>query len=406
METFDVFINHRNKDRALAGMVYMYLQGKGVRPFWDRHSIPQVKAQAYIEEAVKNTPVFLCVLTKGALDNINPSNVNDVYYRELELAFESNKKIISIFVGDTGDAKEKKAVFPDSLPYKIDGIRNCEYYSIDDKLEHFFDVMEKLWEQDLNELSIFDWKNRIIADGHTLVASRKRIENVYATPAFQYGAELVNSAENNTIFTGQQIIKSIHMACAAANMAFLPESHMIDKFSNDGGRLAKIFRMLLNDKDFSFEAITNAPYSPATLDQINTGKFGSTALEHNPQAAFFGTYGRVYDLITNDPIYQTAFNEGRFKYFVTESMMPFSVLQIIYKSQWEKYNHVKIDFYSEGIASTQDRRSMIIFEQDDKENYDFFVQHYNHLRDYQKSNLLKEQHHDKWIQLWRDFQTN
>ena len=69
--------------------------------------------------------------------------------------------------------------------------------------------------------------------------------------------------------------------------------------------------------------------------------------------------------------------------------------------------YIKIDLYSYDIDSSVDRRSMMIFEKDDKENYTFFENQIKNLRTKQnrnKSNKIIEENHDKWIKKWNELQ--
>lgn len=45
---------------------------------------------------------------------------------------------------------------------------------------------------------------------------------------------------------------------------------------------------------------------------------------------------------------------------------------MIYNPQWNGMDHVKADFYNEGITSNMDRRCMLFFANSDADNYNFF----------------------------------
>ena len=77
---------------------------------------------------------------------------------------------------------------------------------------------------------------------------------------------------------------------------------------------------------------------------------------------------------------------------------------MVYKDGWEEFNHVKVDLYSLDLDSSVERRSMIIFEKDDKINYDFFVHQFMYLRrdEFRKrSEQLKKKKTDKWLSEWK-----
>lgn len=73
---------------------------------------------------------------------------------------------------------------------------------------------------------------------------------------------------------------------------------------------------------------------------------------------------------------------------------------MIYKPQWNGMDHVKVDFYNEGITSNMDRRCMLFFANSDADNYNFFVQRYEYLRDPRRSAKLIRENRDKWLAEW------
>lgn len=399
-EKFGVFIHHRRSHRELAGMVYTYFSRKGFKPFWDIQSLSQGDFPEAINHAISNAPYFLCILTKDALNSMNPSNPHDIYYKELELAFQSGCEILVIADDDFA--------FPKELPLRVSGIKNKQLRRIRSDLSNFFYEMEllssKMSLDELKHKDVIDWKEYVTLNQNSLVTSRANMETNIVTLSDQYGADFIQSVKRNLPFEGQQRVSSVRMACSAANMIFLPYRTIIDQgtYVYDREMISRVYRTLLQDKDFSFEVITNAPFSIATKDQIDNEKFGSRTPQtraDDPEIAFLGTYGRVYDLITSDSVYKQAWADRRFSYFVTEAVMPFSILHVKYKPEWEGFNHIKIDLYSMGIPTTASRRTMVFFEKDNKDNYDFFVNHYDAL--WNKSTATPSKHNE-WLSLWEE----
>lgn len=395
MQKHGIFINHRHNHRLLAGRIYDFFLGKGMEPFLDVYSLQQGHYQTELSEQIKNAPYFLCVLTKGALDDLDE---NDVYYKEIETAFDSEREILVIISEDFE--------FPKELPPKISELYNCQYYIILNNMSNFYHEMEKLCQNDicLEKLEpVINWRKRAQALGKTSVLSRKNMENSIATLNNRFGKEFVDCVRDGKPFNGEFRIKHVHMSCYSANLIFTPDQSMVDERAYDRGMMFNIFAYLLQDNDFSLEIVTNAPNCFAAKDAIENEKLGNSSLEEYPEAVFLSSYASINALIQNDPIYQKATKERRFRFMITENVMPYAIFQITYKQGWEELNHVKVDLYSEGLVSNMERRSMLFFERDDKENYDFFVNRYNYLRNPKKSKELMKQYHDSWIQQWNDY---
>ena len=104
-----------------------------------------------------------------------------------------------------------------------------------------------------------------------------------------------------------------------------------------------------------------------------------------------------------DP-YKTAEEQNRFQFTLSNCVMPFSIFRVIYKAGWEELNHVKVDLYSLNLDSSSDRRSILIFEKDDRVNYEYFANQFKYLWDKDfgnTSNLIKK--YDKtWLQKWEE----
>ena len=131
-------------------------------------------------------------------------------------------------------------------------------------------------------------------------------------------------------------------------------------------------------------------------------KLGNSSLESCPEAVFYGSYAGVKGLMENDPVFSAAAKEKRFKFMVTESVLPYALFQIVYKDNWKEYNHIKVDLYSSGMDSNMNRRSMVVFESADEENYNFFASRYNYIRNARESKALITLHNDEWLAKWEE----
>ena len=158
------------------------------------------------------------------------------------------------------------------------------------------------------------------------------------------------------------------------------------------------------DEEFSLEIVINAPGSVGMQDAIDHKKLGNSALEAYPEAIFLSSYCNIQRLIREDPVFGKAYREKRFRFMVTESVLPYALFQMEYKPGFEAYSHMKVDLYSEGLVSNMDRRCMMIFKETDPENYSFFVERYKCVRNVRESRRLIAENHERWLQEWADMQ--
>lgn len=114
------------------------------------------------------------------------------------------------------------------------------------------------------------------------------------------------------------------------------------------------------------------------------------------------SYASIAQLIRTEP-YETAHRLRRFSFLVTDCALPYAMFQVVYKKGFEEYNHIKIDLYSCGIDTTKERRSMLIFERDNVDNYNFFngqIKLFNNGEARARSKQMIEENHRRWIEAW------
>ena len=125
----------------------------------------------------------------------------------------------------------------------------------------------------------------------------------------------------------------------------------------------------------------------------------------NEEAVFLNTYANINRMIESGP-YKTASKERRFTFTVTECVLPYAMFQIVYDEENREKNHIKVDLYSCNMASSADRRTMVIFMREDQENYDFFenqIKFFNSREMRKRSFELISQNHDRLMQAWTEY---
>lgn len=405
---YGIFISykHRSCNKHLAGRIYDFFKNKGINPFMDDHVISGPPDwQARLDQAIRSAPYFLCVLTKdGARALVEDPKC--VFYWENKLAVEINRTIIVLHEETT---KNYNTNVVEKLPEEIrEGFRHAEAFPIPERSDDFSHRLETILNcLNLNILrNLLNWRERIHANANVLMLQREELHRGYATLESRFGSYLVQSARNHTDIQGFQIIKEIDMACYAANLIFTPKRDMVDRNCNDLGVLFDIFEQLLKDDEFTLRLVMNAPGQTAAKDAIRFRKLGNSSFEEHLEAVFLSSYVKLRELSEKDP-YRTARLSHRFTLTLTECVLPYSILHVIYKEGWEEFNHVKLDFYSFDIDSSEERRSVVIFERDNKENYDFFVHQFAYLRRdeaRQASMQLIKENDESWHQQWNKLQ--
>ena len=61
---------------------------------------------------------------------------------------------------------------------------------------------------------------------------------------------------------------------------------------------------------------------------------------------------------------------------VMKTSMPFAIFNVEFLGDAQRFNHVKVDLYSAELDDEDNRRSFVIWQEDDPENYQFFVHNF------------------------------
>ena len=395
MGKHSVFISYRHADWALAGRIYDFLEERGLCPFWDATTMRQGSFPDTLEQAIRQSPYFLCVLTENTFSRMSP---DDWLYKEVKIALSCPDKEI-LLIADPSFS------WPSNMPEEIVQIQNHHYDVVDRAT--FRNVMWQICQRsiDWNKLTgTLDWRKRLNSLSNVYLTDRERIERTLAPLSDRFGVDLVESIRQKKEFSGENQIRFIHMSCYAASIIFSPQQNMVDERAYDLGMMFNIFAQLLRDEEFSLEIIINAPGCTAAQDAVEHDKLGNSALEACPEAIFLSSYANISRLIQEEPVFRNAFQQKRFRFMVTENVLPYALFQVEYKPGYEENSHIKIDLYSEGLSSNMDRRCMLIFKQDDPENHNFFVRRYEYTRNVKESARLIKKNHENWLAQWKQLQ--
>lgn len=404
--TYGVFINYKHTHKHLAGRIYDFFVTKGAGPFMDDYAMNQDRDyRERLLHEVRNAPYFLCLLTEDAVEelctlNDSSDNEENIYFEEIKTAFESARKILVLTYGNINYDVLKK------LPESISGIKYINHYKIPEENRLFYNVMDNLCTNDVDDEVLKDvvsWRGLNKSKANVLISSRKEIEEKFGTYNMIFGTDYITAIMNNAESVGMNRVKEINLVCYAATAVLCNNRQYIDRLAYDHGVLFKIFSCLLKDQEFSLRLVINAPLSSATADTIRYSKLGNSAFAaDDEEQIFLNSYASIAQLIHTEP-YETAHRLRRFSFLVTDCALPYAMFQVVYKKGFEEYNHIKIDLYSCGIDTTKERRSMLIFERDNVDNYNFFngqIKLFNNGEARARSKQMIEENHRRWIEAW------
>jgi len=99
---YDIFISYRRDGGAqYARTLQLMLEKKGYKVFLDYDELKDEKFSPQIEAAIKNSTIYLILLTKGSMTRC--TNEGDWVRREIEIAIENGKRIVPVNPDDTYD---------------------------------------------------------------------------------------------------------------------------------------------------------------------------------------------------------------------------------------------------------------------------------------------------------------
>jgi len=192
-------------------------------------------------------------------------------------------------------------------------------------------------------------------------------------------------------------IAHIKILNLASNLLVNPEYAERQHLDQDPTNLSEVMYSLLKDTTHVAIQLILLEPNKTTLKDTKS-KIANSRV--NSDGSIYSAQHEIYELITKNEIYKTACKKPiRFNYYVTDIIPPFAIFNVEFKGSHSYLNHVKIDLYSADLSSENDRRSMVIWEMNDKENYDFFVNNFNNIRR-NHARSPREDELKKWSDIW------
>lgn len=180
---------------------------------------------------------------------------------------------------------------------------------------------------------------------------------------------------------------------------------MINPENADVGHIGKIslreaIQKTMTDASIKFELILMNPNKNNLLDAESkiANKYGGMA-----KGTVYSALATMYDNLTNDTIYKKLYEKNWFDFYTMKISMPFGILNIEFTEEYKRFNHIKVDLYSAEIGNEDERRSFIIWEKDDPENYRFFTDNFNHIKQSERiCTRVKDKELAAWAKTWKE----
>lgn len=138
-------------------------------------------------------------------------------------------------------------------------------------------------------------------------------------------------------------------------------------------QLSDVLKMILSKTKAKVEYILTEPnpynLTDAATKIVNKGA-GST------EQTIISALREMYSKLTTNTVYQKRYKNVpvTFYLYLLKISMPYGILNVEFGNR--KYNHVKVDLYSCALTEDHERRSFIIWQEDDPDNYNFFINNF------------------------------
>lgn len=169
-------------------------------------------------------------------------------------------------------------------------------------------------------------------------------------------------------------IREIRLMNICSNFIIAPSAINITHDVDDVKISDSIEKILKNGR-VGFNLILIEP-NQYNLKDINTKIACRTKGSSKEQ--LYSSLNALYEkLKDNNSIYSQLSKKGQFALYLMKISMPYAIFNVVFSHDYKEYNHVKVDLYSAAINNENERRSFIIWQKDDPDNYKFFVDNFD-----------------------------
>lgn len=197
-------------------------------------------------------------------------------------------------------------------------------------------------------------------------------------------------------------IRHIRIMNFASNLVVNPEIGEIGHIPSKDIHLSDAIEKIMQETNADIELILTQPnkYNLKDLEtKVANLKAGSS------KGTLYSAFGTLYKNLTSDTIYakHSSSIPVSFHLYVMKTSMPFGIFNVEFQEETRNFNHVKVDLYSAALDNEDSRRSFVIWQDEDPENYQFFVDNFTNIK---KSSILCEKIRldmlKKWANEWEN----
>ena len=227
----------------------------------------------------------------------------------------------------------------------------------------------------------------IVGEKNVLMLPRREIHNCYSIDSrLHIGDGLYKQ------------IRRIRIMNFASNLVINPEIGEIGHIPTKDISLSDVIEKIMSETNATVELILTQPneYNIKDLEtKIANLRAGSSG------GALYSALATLYKNLSTNTIYaqRSTSTPVLFQLYVMKTSMPFGIFNVEFLGDARRLNHVKVDLYSAVLDNEDDRRSFIIWQDEDPENYQFFVHNFANIK---KNPLLCEEAKLDMLKSWAE----
>lgn len=199
-------------------------------------------------------------------------------------------------------------------------------------------------------------------------------------------------------------ISHIRIMNFASNLMINPEIGEAGHMHQDDIPLSDAIEKVMRETNALVELILTEP-NKYNLDDLKTKIANKRA--GSSDGALFSALATMYTNLSTDTIYSRRYKSVPilFRFYVMKTSIPFGIFNVEFLGDAKSQNHVQVDLYSAALSNEDERRCFVIWQKDDPENYQFFVNNFNNIKN--NPQLCKEptlETMKRWADRWREIQ--
>lgn len=204
-------------------------------------------------------------------------------------------------------------------------------------------------------------------DNNVLMLEREKIHDIYSIDSRLH---ITDKLYKN--------IKRVRIMNFASNLLINPLVGEKGHIPTKDISLSQAMEAIMREADATVELILTEP-NPYNLQDLKSKIANQNA--GSEEGALYSALATMYKNLTTDTIYREKASEipVHFWLYTLNISMPFGIFNVEFLDE-TKYNHVKVDLYSAALHNENERRSFVIWEKDDPDNYNFFVNNFDDIK--------------------------